>query len=97
MSKELEALEALWELQEVRGWNDEEYYKRLDIIENALKQQRNIEEEEKLEAFEIIKEHDVFVYLIRMCYNAEEYNSKIPYLSMELTEQQFRTVKKEIL
>ena len=31
MSKELEALEALWELQEVRGWNDEEYYKRLDL------------------------------------------------------------------
>lgn len=37
MSKELSPLEALKDLREVKGWNDEELNKRLDIIEKALK------------------------------------------------------------
>jgi DNA-binding XRE family transcriptional regulator len=30
--------EALKDLREVKGWNDDEFNKRLDIIEKALKQ-----------------------------------------------------------
>jgi len=37
MSKELSPLEALNDLREVKGWNDDEFNKRLDIIETALK------------------------------------------------------------
>jgi hypothetical protein len=37
MKEELTPLEALNDLREVKGWNDNEFNKRLDIIEKSLK------------------------------------------------------------
>ena len=62
-------LEAVKDLREVKGFNDEEYNKRLDIIESELKDYENLQlkhksmqdavldDFEKLKALEIIKKY----------------------------------------
>ena len=49
MNKQLSSLEALNDLREVKGWNDDELNKRLDIIEKALKDYERLKKLYKLE------------------------------------------------
>ena len=49
MNKQLTSLEALNDLREVKGWNDNEFNKRLDIIEKALKDYERLKKLYKLE------------------------------------------------
>jgi hypothetical protein len=85
MTKELTPLEALNDLREVKGWNDDEFNKRLDIIETALKEyegakshikalnKERIENSIKLKALGIIKERQVDVGLLLDCETEPEY------------------------
>jgi len=101
MSKELEALQ---DLREVKGWNDAEFNKRLDIIETALLQLESIRNNycvcekdaiKKLRALEIIKNKDVAIFLIKRYKTVEEYNNAMDYISKNGVDEAEKLTQKE--
>ncbi len=59
MSKELTPLQALKDLQEVKGWNNKEFHKRLTVIKKALKEHELMKQARFIVANKEISDDDI--------------------------------------
>ncbi|MBO7713191.1 MAG: hypothetical protein J6S85_06445 [Methanobrevibacter sp.] len=82
MSKGLEALK---DLREVKGWNNDEFERRLDIIEKSLK------------ALEIIKEKQVYIRALLAYKNNLAFYNEDMSESRKLTKEEFNLLKEVLL
>ena len=69
------------------GWNEE-----LNIVETALKKQ--VDDEKKLKALEILKEKEVDIFILNRCNDVETYNDS-NHQEIPLTQEEFDLLKKE--